>query len=52
MGIAMRDFGSSFWGDENVLQLHGSNDSRVMGGGIFNESLNFSCVNCVSVTLS
>lgn len=32
MGIAMSDFGASFWGDENVLQLHGSNENRVMGG--------------------
>ena len=31
MGIAMRDFGASFGGDENVLQLHGSNDNRLMG---------------------
>lgn len=31
MGIAMSDFGASFWGDENVLQLHGSNDNRLMG---------------------
>lgn len=30
-GIVMSDFGASFWGNENVLQLHGSNDNRVTG---------------------
>lgn len=30
MEVAVSDFGASFWDNENVLELHGSDDNTVM----------------------
>lgn len=46
MGVAVSDFGASFWDDENVLKLSGSDVGQSLKDPMF-------CyINCVSVTAS